>query len=135
MEYFAHDFILANSVDPGETLPFATFYLGLHYLPKYLFTSIKNQPRVISCHFARVNRPSILVAIAHYFLYGMGCWSKLSNYVCHWTLDSTQQTVAALTRWAAASYLCLYCLLMSQFGGLYCIKGSTLQETFACLQV
>ena len=30
-------FILANSADPDEMLPNATFYLGLHCLPKYLF--------------------------------------------------------------------------------------------------
>ena len=33
-------FILAISADPDEMPPFAAFYLGLHYLPKYLFTGI-----------------------------------------------------------------------------------------------
>ena len=36
-------FILAKSVDPYEILPYASFYLGFHCLPKYLFTSIQNE--------------------------------------------------------------------------------------------
>ena len=32
--------ILANSTDPDEMPPQAAFHLGLHCLPKYLFTSI-----------------------------------------------------------------------------------------------
>ena len=27
------DFVLINSADPDETLPYAPFHLGLHYLP------------------------------------------------------------------------------------------------------
>ena len=30
-------FILANSGDPDEMLPYAAFHLGLHCLPEYLF--------------------------------------------------------------------------------------------------
>ena len=33
-------FALANGADPDEMLPCVTFYLGLHCLPKYLFTGI-----------------------------------------------------------------------------------------------
>ena len=33
-------FILENSADPGERLPYAAFHLSLHCLPKYLFTSM-----------------------------------------------------------------------------------------------
>ena len=36
-------FILGNSVDPDEMLPYAAFHQGLHCLPKYPFTSIKNE--------------------------------------------------------------------------------------------
>ena len=35
-------FILANSADPDEMPHYAAFYLDLHCLPKYLFTSIQN---------------------------------------------------------------------------------------------
>ena len=35
-------FILAHSADPDEMPPYASFHLGLHCLPKYLFTSIQN---------------------------------------------------------------------------------------------
>ena len=37
------DFVLANSADPDELPLDATFYLGLHCLPKYLLTSIQNE--------------------------------------------------------------------------------------------
>ena len=36
-------FILANSADPDEILPYVSFHLGLHCLPKYLFTNIQNE--------------------------------------------------------------------------------------------
>ena len=36
-------FILANSTDPDEMLPYAAFHLGLHCLPKYPFTGIQNE--------------------------------------------------------------------------------------------
>ena len=36
-------FILANGTDPDEMAPYATFYLGLHCLPRYLFTGIQNE--------------------------------------------------------------------------------------------
>ena len=35
-------FILSNSADPGEMLPYAAFHMGLHCLPKYLFNGIQN---------------------------------------------------------------------------------------------
>ena len=35
-------FILANSADPDEMLPYAAVHLGLHCLPKYLFLGIQN---------------------------------------------------------------------------------------------
>ena len=35
------DFILANSVDPDEMLHKVAFHLGLHCLPKYLFSGIQ----------------------------------------------------------------------------------------------
>ena len=35
--------ILANSADPDEMLPNAAFHLGLHCLPKYLFTGIQKE--------------------------------------------------------------------------------------------
>ena len=35
--------VLTNSVDPGEMLYYATFHLGLHSLPKYLFRRFQNQ--------------------------------------------------------------------------------------------
>ena len=31
-------YILANSADPDKMLPYAAFHLGLHCLPKYLFS-------------------------------------------------------------------------------------------------
>ena len=31
------DFVLANSADPGKMQPYASFHLGLHYLPKCRF--------------------------------------------------------------------------------------------------
>ena len=34
---------LANSADPDEMLPYATFHLGLHCMPKYLITGIQNE--------------------------------------------------------------------------------------------
>ena len=37
------DFILANNADPNEMLPYVAFHLGLHCLPKYMFTSIQNE--------------------------------------------------------------------------------------------
>ena len=37
-------FILANSVDPDEMPRYVAFHLGLHWLPKNLFTtSIQNE--------------------------------------------------------------------------------------------
>ena len=35
-------FTFANCVDPDKMPPYATFHLGLHCLPKYMFTSIQN---------------------------------------------------------------------------------------------
>ena len=32
-----------NSADPDEMPPYAAFHVGLHCLPKYLFTSIQNK--------------------------------------------------------------------------------------------
>ena len=34
---------LANSTDPNDKAVFDDFHLGLHCLPKYLFTSIQNE--------------------------------------------------------------------------------------------
>ena len=36
-------YILANSADADEMLPYTEFHFGLHCLPKYLFTGIKNE--------------------------------------------------------------------------------------------
>ena len=36
-------FILVNSADPDEVPPYAAFHLGLHCLPKYLFTDMQNK--------------------------------------------------------------------------------------------
>ena len=36
-------FILANSADPDEILPYGAFHLGLNCLPKHHFTSIQNE--------------------------------------------------------------------------------------------
>ena len=36
-------FILGNSVDPDEMLPYAAFHMGLPCLPKYMFTCIQNE--------------------------------------------------------------------------------------------
>ena len=36
-------FILANSADPGEMPPYATFHPGLHCLPYYMCTGIYNE--------------------------------------------------------------------------------------------
>ena len=36
-------FILVNSADPDEMPPYVAFHLGLHCLPKYLFTSYQNE--------------------------------------------------------------------------------------------
>ena len=36
-------FILANSADPDEMPPYATFHPGLHWLLKYMFTVIQNE--------------------------------------------------------------------------------------------
>ena len=36
-------FIIANSADPDEMPPYAAFHLGLHNLPKYLFTGIQKE--------------------------------------------------------------------------------------------
>ena len=36
-------FICANSADHDEMPHYAAFHLGLHYLPKYLFTVIQNE--------------------------------------------------------------------------------------------
>ena len=35
--------ILANSEDPDEMPHYVAFHLGLHCLPKYLFTGIQNE--------------------------------------------------------------------------------------------
>ena len=35
--------IFANSADPDEMQHFAAFHLGLHCLPKYLFTGMQNE--------------------------------------------------------------------------------------------
>ena len=35
-------FISANNADPDEMPPYAAFHLGLHYLPKNLFTDISD---------------------------------------------------------------------------------------------
>ena len=43
-------FILANSADPDEMLPYAAFHLGLHCLPKYLFNVIQIRVK-FSFHF------------------------------------------------------------------------------------
>ena len=34
------DLIFANSTDSDEMLPYVAFHLGLHCLPKYLFTEL-----------------------------------------------------------------------------------------------
>ena len=34
-------FICAISADPDEMPPYAAFHLGLHYLPRYLFTGVQ----------------------------------------------------------------------------------------------
>ena len=36
-------FILANSEDPDEMPHNVAFHLGLHCLPKYMFSSIQNE--------------------------------------------------------------------------------------------
>ena len=36
-------FILAPDADPDEMSPYVVFLLGLHCLPKYLFSSIQNE--------------------------------------------------------------------------------------------
>ena len=36
-------FILSNRAYPDKMPPYAAFYLGIHCLPKYLFTGIQNQ--------------------------------------------------------------------------------------------
>ena len=36
-------FISASSADPDEMSPYVTFHLGLHCLPKYLFSGIQNE--------------------------------------------------------------------------------------------
>ena len=36
-------FVFANSTDQDEMLHYAAFYLGLHCLPKYLFTDIQDE--------------------------------------------------------------------------------------------
>ena len=36
-------FIVVNNADPDEMLPYVAFHQGLHCLPKYLFTGIKNE--------------------------------------------------------------------------------------------
>ena len=41
-------FILANSADLDEILPYAVFHLGLHYLSMYLFTSIQNGKGIVN---------------------------------------------------------------------------------------
>ena len=41
-------FIIANSLDPDEIPPYATFHLGLHCLPKNLFTGIQNEKDELS---------------------------------------------------------------------------------------
>ena len=35
-------FILANSENPDKMPTYVTFHLGIHCLPKYLFTCIQN---------------------------------------------------------------------------------------------
>ena len=35
-------FVLANNADPDEMPHYAAFHLGLHCLPKYLFTCIQH---------------------------------------------------------------------------------------------
>ena len=37
------DFVLANSAAPDEMTPYASFHLGLHCLPKYLFAGMQNE--------------------------------------------------------------------------------------------
>ena len=36
-------FILANSAEHDEMSPYAAFHLGLHCLPKYIFTGIQHE--------------------------------------------------------------------------------------------
>ena len=36
-------FIFTNSADPDQMPPYVSFHLGLHFLPKYLFTGIQNE--------------------------------------------------------------------------------------------
>ena len=36
-------FIITNSAEPDEMPPYASFNLGLHNLPKNLFTGIQNK--------------------------------------------------------------------------------------------
>ena len=51
-------FILANSADPDEMLPYMTFHLGLHFLPMHLFIGIQNERDdyfVLQDIFARSN--------------------------------------------------------------------------------
>ena len=54
-------FILTNNADPDEMPPNVAFLLGLHYLPKYLFTSIQNEKGYFNSIMAQ--------AITFYFLF------------------------------------------------------------------
>ena len=52
--YFKGSHVEANSADPDEMQHYAAFHLGLHCLPKYLFTrpvykGLKNRP-ILSTH-------------------------------------------------------------------------------------
>ena len=48
------DFALANSADLDKMLPYAAFHLGLHCLPKYLFTGTQNEK-----YLSKYSEPSL----------------------------------------------------------------------------
>ena len=76
-------FILANSADPDKMPPYVAFYLGLHCLPKYLFTVSRMQVVISnisslnpnSCYLARLVSVNFLSTPLH----GLGSPDLKSN--------------------------------------------------------
>ena len=55
-------FILANSADPDEMLPYAAFHLGIHCLRKYMFIDIQNETGKVEYALIRLN--TVFLAIS-----------------------------------------------------------------------
>ena len=79
-------FILANSVDSDKMGHYATFHLGLHYLPKYAFRSHQYIQRIKTNSLKTCSR--FLLFFFHFNQHAFQLYMKncMLNFLQFWTL-------------------------------------------------